>query len=95
MGGTRWGGLSINRRHVLFALLVGASLIASCRGAASHTVEVAGDLTEEQKSYYEQVFQQYDMDHDGYITMEENIEQDKAIAEEQNKPFDEVCTLHA
>jgi hypothetical protein len=92
MGGLRWGGLSISRRHVIFTLLIGASLLASCRGA-SHTVEMAGDLTEEQKTYYEQVFQQYDLDHDGYITMEENIEQDKAIAEEQSKPFDEVCRL--
>ena len=36
------------------------------------------------------LFEQYDMDHDGFISMEENLEQDKVIADEQGKPFDEV-----
>ena len=54
------------------------------------SIQQEGDLTEEQKEYYQGVFETYDMDHDGFITMEENLEQDKAIAEEQGKPFDEV-----
>ena len=36
------------------------------------------------------IFEQYDHDHDGFISMEENLEQDKHIADEQGKPFDEV-----
>ncbi len=30
------------------------------------------------------------MDRDGFITMDENLEQDKVMADEQGKPFDEV-----
>ena len=39
---------------------------------------------------YLKLFEQYDMDRDGYISMDENLEQDKALADEQGKPFDEV-----
>jgi hypothetical protein len=89
MQSLEWGRLPVFRKHFVFVLLVGASLLASCH-SAGHIVDTTGELTDEQKAYYEQVFQQYDLDHDGYITMEENLEQDRAIAEEQSKPFDEV-----
>jgi hypothetical protein len=39
---------------------------------------------------YQKLFEQYDMDRDGFITMDENLEQDKVMAEDQGKPFDEV-----
>ncbi len=42
---------------------------------------------------YEKLFEQYDMDRDGYITMEENLEQDKVLADDQGKPFDEVIIV--
>ena len=40
---------------------------------------------------YQKLFEQYDMDRDGFITMDENLEQDKVMADDQGKPFDEVC----
>jgi hypothetical protein len=45
---------------------------------------------EENKAMYQKLFEQYDMDRDGFITMDENLEQDKVMADEQGKPFDEV-----
>jgi hypothetical protein len=39
---------------------------------------------------YQNLFEQYDMDRDGFITMDENLEQDKVMADDQGKPFDEV-----
>ncbi len=39
---------------------------------------------------YQKLFEQYDMDRDGFITMDENLEQDKVMADDQGKPFDEV-----
>jgi hypothetical protein len=49
--------------------------------------------SEESKAMYEKLFEQYDMDRDGYITMEENLEQDKVLADDQGKPFDEVIIV--
>lgn len=47
-------------------------------------------LTEEQQEYFRNIFLQYDEDSDGYISMEENLKQDKVIADDEGKPFDEV-----
>jgi len=46
-------------------------------------------LTEEQQEYFRNIFLQYDEDSDGYISMEENLKQDKVIADDEGKPFDE------
>jgi hypothetical protein len=48
------------------------------------------ELTEDQIAYYRDIFEQYDEDKDQRISMEENLAQDKIIADEQQKPFDEV-----
>lgn len=48
------------------------------------------ELTEDQIAYYREIFQQYDENADQKISMEENLAQDKIIADEQQKPFDEV-----
>lgn len=74
-------------------VLVGVALLDASAGDKNQQGPSmdSSSLTDEQRDYYEGVFAQYDMDHDGFITMEENIEQDRAIAEEQGKPFDEVC----
>lgn len=80
--------MSVSRK-VLGLALVGL-IVAACVAGQGPTITQEEDLTDEQKEYYENVFAQYDVDHDGFITMEENIEQDKAIAEEAGKPFDEV-----
>jgi hypothetical protein len=61
--------------------------VASAQGPAEVVEE---ELTEDQLQYYRDIFQQYDEDADQRISMEENLEQDKIIAEEQQKPFDEV-----
>jgi hypothetical protein len=49
-----------------------------------------GWQNEESKAMYQRLFEQYDMDRDGFITMDENLEQDKVLADDQGKPFDEV-----
>ncbi len=49
-----------------------------------------GCQNEESKAMYQKLFEQYDMDRDGFITMDENLEQDKVMADDQGKPFDEV-----
>jgi len=64
-------------------------LVAVCVGDQGATIETETELSDEQQEYYRGVFNTYDMDGDGFITMEENIEQDRLIAEEQGKPFDE------
>lgn len=76
-------------RRVVGVALLGLMLLVAVSGNAP-TITQEEELTDEQKEYYEGVFATYDMDHDGFITMEENLEQDKAIAEEAGKPFDEV-----
>jgi hypothetical protein len=76
-------------RKVLGIALVGL-ILATCVAGQGPTITQDEELTDEQKEYYENVFTQYDVDHDGFITMEENLEQDRAIAEEAGKPFDEV-----
>jgi hypothetical protein len=77
-------------RKVLGIALVGL-ILSTCVAGQGPTITQDEELTDEQKEYYENVFTQYDVDHDGFITMEENLEQDRAIAEEAGKPFDEVC----
>ena len=69
--------------------------LASCALASpqGETV-VEEELSEEQIQYYRDIFEQYDADADQRISMDENLAQDKIIAEEQGKPFDEVsCGL--
>jgi hypothetical protein len=78
---------------VLFALAL-LSLRARARSLPGANI-VDEELTEEQVAYYRDIFEQYDEDKDQRISMEENLAQDKIIAEEQQKPFDEVggCLL--
>ena len=48
------------------------------------------ELTSEQIAYYRDIFVQYDENADQKISMEENLAQDKIIADDGHKPFDEV-----
>ena len=69
--------------------------LASCALASTQgETVVEEELSEEQIQYYRDIFEQYDADADQRISMDENLAQDKIIAEEQGKPFDEVsCGL--
>jgi hypothetical protein len=69
-------------------VLLAFAHLASSASPGENIVEE--ELTEEQLDYYREIFQQYDQDADQKISMEENLEQDKIIADEQQKPFDEV-----
>ena len=79
-------------------LLALAHLSASSAETPGENV-IEEELTEDQIAYYREIFQQYDENADQKISMEENLAQDKIIAEEQQKPFDEVlprpCSLNA
>lgn len=74
-------------RRCIALMLLGAFLLQLARVGAQIVEE---ELTEEQIEYYRSVLETYDTNHDGFISMEENLEQDKIIAEESGKPFDEV-----
>jgi hypothetical protein len=81
-------------RHLLRGLLVLFALAQLSLRARARSLPGANivdeELTEEQVAYYRDIFEQYDEDKDQRISMEENLAQDKIIAEEQQKPFDEV-----
>ena len=47
------------------------------------------ELTSEQIAYYRDIFVQYDENADQKISMEENLAQDRIIADDGHKPFDE------
>ena len=80
------------KRQVLSACLVllAISQVALCTTPGDNVIEE--ELTEEQIAYYREIFQQYDENADQKISMEENLAQDKIIADDQQKPFDEVAT---
>ena len=75
----------------LLVLLAIAQLAQLARASASPGANIVDEeLTEDQIAYYRDIFEQYDEDKDQRISMEENLAQDKIIADEQQKPFDEV-----
>jgi len=79
------------RRELLLCglvLLVLAQLASSASSPGENIIEE--ELTDEQVDYYRDIFGQYDEDADQKISMEENLAQDKIIADEQQKPFDEA-----
>ena len=77
-------------RPCLFACLLVLALVQAASAEAPPEV-VEEELTDEQLQYYREIFQQYDEDADQKISMEENLAQDKIIADQQEKPFDEVA----
>ncbi len=80
----------------LLVLLAIAQLAQLARAAASPGANIVDEeLTEDQIAYYRDIFEQYDEDKDQRISMEENLAQDKVIADDQQKPFDEVSLLPA
>lgn len=80
----------------LLACLLTILLVHVASASAQAPPEVVEEeLTDEQLQYYREIFQQYDEDADQKISMEENLAQDKIIADDQKKPFDEVSTLFA
>ena len=48
------------------------------------------ELTSEQIAYYRDIFVQYDENADQKISIEETLAQDRIIADDGHKPFDEV-----
>jgi len=72
-------------RQLSSCLLVG---LLVCAATGQDIISGEG-LTEEQQDYFRNIFLQYDEDMDGLISMEENLAQDKVIADEEGKPFDE------
>lgn len=87
----RTGGGMVRSTAVQRCLLV-VVVLAACllQAAGSGGQIVDEEMTEEQINYYRTVLETYDTNHDGLISMDENLEQDKIIAEESGKPFDEV-----
>jgi len=90
----------VTRRGLLLGglVLVALAQIASSASPGENVIEE--ELTDEQVDYYREIFRQYDEDADQKISMEENLAQDKIIADEQKKPFDEVfprppCSVYA
>ena len=76
------------KRCVVVVVVLAACLLQAA-GQGGGQVEEE-EMTEEQIHYYRTVLETYDTDHDGLISMDENLEQDKIIAADSGKPFDEV-----